>query len=112
MPILLSLPCLVARPVQAAAEARSGSVPRSPASFEGVGRSIMHLPPLARTRRTPLSVTLCLVLAAGVMPLWHGAAIASHEQPGGGAPAPEAAKPGDVQVQVPESPAMTPVSIG
>jgi hypothetical protein len=49
------------------------------------------------------------------MPLWHAAAIAADEQPAAGAPAPAAtpeAKPGGVQVQVPESPAMTPVSIG
>ena len=49
------------------------------------------------------------------MPLWHAAAIAADEQPTAGAPAPAAApeaKPGGVQVQVPESPAMTPVSIG
>jgi hypothetical protein len=49
------------------------------------------------------------------MTLWHGAAIAADEQPAAGAPAPAAApeaKPGGVQVQVPESPAMTPVSIG
>src|SRR6185436_15137694 len=106
MPILLSLPCLVARPGQAAAEARSGSVPRSPASFEGVGRSIMLLPPLVRPRRTSLSVTLCLVPATGVMTLWHGAAIAADDQPAAAAPARAAApeaKPGGVQVQVPES---------
>src|SRR4249919_2165200 len=47
-------------------KARSGSVPRSPTSFEGVGRSIMNLSPLACPRRTNLSLAVCLVLAAGV----------------------------------------------
>src|SRR6476619_2327735 len=70
---------------------RRKSVPRSPASFEGVGRSIMLLPPLVRPRRTSLSVTLCLVLATGVMTLWHGAAIAADDQPAAAAPARAAA---------------------
>src|SRR5262245_7731014 len=95
-------------------EARSGPVPRSPA--EGVGRSIMHLPPLARPRRISLNLTLCLILAAGVMTPWHGETIAAEEQPAAEAPAPaaapEAAKPDGVRAQVPESPAMTPVSVG
>ena len=47
---------------------------------------------------------------------WHGETIAAEEQPAAEAPAPaaapEAAKPDGVQVQVPESPAITPVSVG
>ena len=76
----------------------------------------MHLPPLARPRRTLLSVSLfCFALAAGVTMPWHAEAITA-DQPPAEAPAPaavpDAAKPGGVRVQVPESPAMMPVPIG
>src|SRR6476646_6873827 len=90
-------------------------------SFTGVDDSAMPVPSRSFSRRNLLFATLCdVVLAASLLTL-PGGAIAADDPPAAAAPAaaPDAAKtgrdaskPGGIEVQMPQSPQLTPVLIG